>query len=293
VQYENEGRFIQEIEAQLPSGAMVFQLPYLAFPEVNPPGKMVDYDPLRGVLYSRSLRWSYGAWKKSPADQWQAYVSSLPLDKMVRTLVLVGFQGIYLDRFGYEDGGKELEIRLKNLSDTSPLVSSDNRFLFFNLRSYVEKLRNNYTAQEWEQQCQQAWWSPVNLSWGLGFSYEEKDAEFRWRWCCKPTTELIVANHSPETRSFVMKMRFAGLDSPPAQLIIDGPQIQAVESLPLEPGPELVSRLTLPQGKHVIRLKTSARGHRPPNDSRTLYFRLVNFELTELDEQGRVVSISR
>jgi phosphoglycerol transferase len=272
---------------------MVFQLPYLAFPEVNPPGKMLDYDPLRGVLYSRTLRWSYGAWRKSPADQWQAHVSSLPLDKMVRTLSLVGFQGIYLDRFGYEDGGKELEAGMKNLIDTAPLVSSDDRFLFFNLRAYAEKLRKNYTDQEWEKHCQQAWWSPVTLSWGAAFSYEEKDADLRWRWCCKPRAELAIANNSPETRSFLMKMRFSGLDSPPAQLVIEGPQIQAVESLPLEPGPELLSRLTLPQGKHLIRFRTHARGNRPPNDSRTLYFRLINFELTELDEQGRVVSISR
>ena len=57
--------FINRIEKELPNGAMVFQLPYLRFPENGPIFDMLDYSHARGYLHSRSLRWSYGALKWS------------------------------------------------------------------------------------------------------------------------------------------------------------------------------------------------------------------------------------
>jgi phosphoglycerol transferase len=53
--------FIRSIEAAVPAQAMIFQLPYVAFPESarSTPG-FRDYDHFRAYLQSRSLRWSYG-----------------------------------------------------------------------------------------------------------------------------------------------------------------------------------------------------------------------------------------
>jgi phosphoglycerol transferase len=134
--YHNDLEFVQAVENVLPNGAAVFQLPYLPFPEVVPPGRMLDYDPMRGYLYSRSLRWSYGAVKGRETDRWQSETASLPLEEMVPTLIQAGFSGIYVDREGYEDRGIQVEATLWRLLNTEPVRSRDDRFFLFDLTSY-------------------------------------------------------------------------------------------------------------------------------------------------------------
>lgn len=50
---------VKQVQTELPSGASVFQLRYLPYPESPPMYEMQDYDPLRGYLHTTGLRWSY------------------------------------------------------------------------------------------------------------------------------------------------------------------------------------------------------------------------------------------
>ena len=47
---------------------MVYQVPYMAYPEEPAIVNMVDYDPFVGYLHSHDLRWSYGAMRNTKAD---------------------------------------------------------------------------------------------------------------------------------------------------------------------------------------------------------------------------------
>jgi phosphoglycerol transferase len=134
--YDNDRAFIGAIEAALPRGANVFQLPYLAFPEIYPPGTMIDYDHMRGYLHSKHLHWSYGAMKGRDAGCWQEQVSALPPEKLLPLLAAAGFDGIYLDRAGCPDLGFGFEKEVGRLLKAEALHSPDNRFLFFNLTAY-------------------------------------------------------------------------------------------------------------------------------------------------------------
>src|SRR5262249_51089963 len=107
--YQAEAEFVRAIEASVPLGGMVFQLPYLPFPESPPMNQMGDYDLFRGYLHSRNLRWSYGHMKGREGDQWHQTVAGLPPEEMVRTLALAGFDGLTIDRFAYADQAAALE----------------------------------------------------------------------------------------------------------------------------------------------------------------------------------------
>jgi phosphoglycerol transferase len=135
-QVENDVAFVRAIEARLPAGAMVFQLPQILYPETGSTGKLIDYDHFRVYLQSRSLRWSYGAMKGRPASLWQATVAAMPQDQMVRTLVDAGFSGIYFDRDAFADDGQKLEADLRQLLAAAPLQSGDGKMLFFDLTAY-------------------------------------------------------------------------------------------------------------------------------------------------------------
>jgi phosphoglycerol transferase len=85
------------------------------------------------------LRWSYGAVKGRPSADWQADLADEPTEVMLDTVVNKGFDGIYIDRFGYPDRAAELEGELSDLLGVEPLVSPDGRRSFFSLSSYKEK----------------------------------------------------------------------------------------------------------------------------------------------------------
>ncbi len=131
--YRSDGDFVRGIEAQVPGGSMIFQLPYRPFPESPGLARMADYDLFRGYLHSGELRWSYGI-VKGRGDDWAAGVSRKPVPEMVRDVRAAGFAGIYLDRLGYEDGGAAIDPQLIAATGSMPLTSPDQRLSFYGLR---------------------------------------------------------------------------------------------------------------------------------------------------------------
>lgn len=140
-EYASDGKFISEIEASVPANAMIFQLPYVSFPENLSELNMGDYELFRGYLHSNNLRWSYGAMKGREGDFWQRKVSQMPLNEFVENLSLAGFNGIYIDRRGYEDKGTEIEAGIKSLLKIEPIISEDNNLVFFNMNEYNKKMK--------------------------------------------------------------------------------------------------------------------------------------------------------
>jgi phosphoglycerol transferase len=141
-EWNSDRDFVQAIERELGPGDAVFQLPYLPFPEAAldlPPYGLQDYDPFRGYLHSTDLRWSYGAMRGREGD-WQRQVVELPTKEMLDALAAVGFQGIWIDRLGYPERGAEIEEELGDLLGEEPMVSPDDRFVFFDLRPWAVEL---------------------------------------------------------------------------------------------------------------------------------------------------------
>ena len=134
IQYWQDGYFIRQIEGSVPSHSMIYQLPYVPFPETPPAHEMKDYDEMRGYLHSGSLRWSYGAMKGRGTDRWLSAIGAQPVDQMLHSVATAGFAGIYIDRYGYADHAAAIESQLKKLLDEEPLVSETGRLSFFLLR---------------------------------------------------------------------------------------------------------------------------------------------------------------
>ena len=138
-QFESDAQFVRAVEDHVPAGAMIYQMPYVAFPESTRVGQIIDYDLLRPYLHSHRLRWSYGAMKGRPADAWHRHLAHEPLPECLEDLVRAGFAGITIDRAGYADRAATLEAELRVSLRLEPIVSSCERFAFFELgRSCIE-----------------------------------------------------------------------------------------------------------------------------------------------------------
>jgi phosphoglycerol transferase len=138
-EYLNDKDFINNIEAIMPSGAMIYQLPYVTFPEHPPVNQMNGYSHFRAYLHSKDLRWSYGAMNGRRGDAWNRAVANKPLVDMVGILSLAGFGGIYIDCYGYEDYAVNITSNLSKILDAKPIVSTNGRLCFLDMTKYNNK----------------------------------------------------------------------------------------------------------------------------------------------------------
>lgn len=103
-----DAEFGRALESTLPEGAMVFQLPVLGFPEVQPPHQLGDYEHFRPYLATNHLRFSYGTPKLRSRSRWQRELENATVPELVRRLELHGFAALHLNRRGYADGGEKI-----------------------------------------------------------------------------------------------------------------------------------------------------------------------------------------
>lgn len=279
-EYANDENFVKVIEQSLLEGAMVFQLPYVPFPENPPVQKMVDYDHLRGYLHSQKLRWSYGTMKKRPGDVWLQQVGTLPVEQMVESLAFADFSGIYLDRNGYKDDeAATMQTRLRDALQVEPVVSQNGRLLFFKTTDYNARLRQKYSESEWQAKRDRTL-HPLMLDWRGGFSGLENSPEKTWRWSSSEG-ELHINNLSQQARRVTLEMAFVSGYAQFDDLIISG---LISDQLKTNAVPVPYSKtITVPPGISSIKFRSTGRRIDAPLDPRVLVFRIENFKMTELD----------
>ena len=130
-EYQSDAEFVRQIESVTPPGGMVFQMPYQQFPESPSVHKMIDHEHLKAYLHSKNLRWSYGVAAGENEDTWQRTVSVQPAGELVNSVRAAGYNGIYLNRDGYEDRGEKLEAELASHLRVEPIVSRQGNLVFF------------------------------------------------------------------------------------------------------------------------------------------------------------------
>ena len=132
-EYESDADFVSRIEASLPPHAMVFQLPYMPFPESPPLHHMKPYEQYKAYLHSKTLRWSYGAPLGEKEDRWQQAVAAQPAPELLESVRAAGFSGIYVNLDGYEDRGAKLKGELTAALGVEPIVNREGNLVFFKL----------------------------------------------------------------------------------------------------------------------------------------------------------------
>jgi phosphoglycerol transferase len=279
-EFESDRSFMRGIDFRLPQGAMVFQLPYVPFPEHPQVEKMVDYDHFRGYLHSQDLRWSYGAMKNRAGDLWLKEIAALPVDQMCQSLAFAGFSGVYLDRNGYnEDEAVRIEAELRDVLRIGPTISQNGRLVFFPSTDYNWRLRQQYSDSEWQAK-QELTLHPLMLDWKGGFSDLESSPEKNWRWCSNEG-ELHFHNTSQNPRRVSLEMSFASGYAEFNDLIISG---LYSDQLKTNATPVFYSKtITVPPGESVIKFTSNGRRIDAPLDPRVLIFRVENFKLTVLE----------
>lgn len=145
VAFEEDEQYVAAVEEHVPPGSMIYQMPYVVFPESRPLKGFMDYDMLRPYAHSRTLRWSYGAMKGRSADAWHKSLAKQPIADQLETMADAGFVGITVDRAGYRRGSTAVEAELESHLGPPVIVSKGERFAYYELRRHSGTLGSNAT----------------------------------------------------------------------------------------------------------------------------------------------------
>lgn len=275
INYESDASFVSQIERSVPKNSMIFQMPYVSFPENPPVNNMSDYDLFRGYLHSQDLRWSYGTMKGREGDEWYKDVSHQPLEEMLKTLSLSEFNGIYIDRYGYKDQANKLITEISQHLDEQPIYSNNQRLVFFNLMNFNNTLKLGYTTQQYEVAQDNAL-HPLLISWKGGFSGLEGTTSSNWHWCSS-TGELELNNSADKSKQVEIQMSLATGYPDKSNLYISGTSFSDI--LIVDNQPTYYTRtVSIPPGKCLIRFTCNAKRVDAPQDPRLLVFKVENFK---------------
>lgn len=272
-EFQSDRKFINSIEKILGNDGMVFQFPYHKFPEggLGPQ----DYQLFKGYLHSKKVKWSFGGYRGRKSDNWNEMVTSLPMEQLLKKIILVGFNGIYIDRSMYKN--KEyviIENEIENITKAKPYVSDDNKLVFFNLIDYSNTIKSKYNKEQLlNEKNRNLMIIHENGIYGL-----ETENDRRWRWT-KKEFEFIISNQNQNTEFSLEADVFSGYPQNSELLIdFDGKKQKVVVN---NKGTKLKLNYKLSVGKNVIKFITNAKKIYAPGDSREMYLRFENLKINE------------
>jgi phosphoglycerol transferase len=278
--FRQDEQFIKRIESLVPAGSMIFQLPYCPFPENPPINNMADYDELKGYLHSDSLRWSYAAMRTRPTDRWLATVSAYPVDRMLSAIADAGFAGLYIDRNGYKDHGRELEEQVKLLLGQEPIVGEDERLSFFLIsQRAVAFLKQPITPEK--SAYMDKLLHPLIVDVGSGCWAREGNDVVNWYWC-GADGEIVVTNPSRSDRGIEIQATFVTGHKDASNLQIEGGNYK--QELPVDNiGLHWTAKLKVPPGTTRLHFWCNCNRVIAPSDSRELFLQVRDLKHRALE----------
>jgi phosphoglycerol transferase len=247
----DDARFVDRIEALLPEHAMVLQLPYSEYPE-GPVWNVGAYEPMRGYLQSADLRWSYGAMQGRPED-WLAAVEDMPISALLDGAAAAGFDGVWLDRSAYSDGGVAAVIGISRELGPAMIRSRDGRLVFFDLRPRREALRGRGSKRV--AAMGEVTVRPVRRQFGSGFGLREASGQNRW-WWADNRAELVLENPGRGVRRMRIDMRLLTSAPQPGTTRVILPGGKTVRVGIDRKGGRVLETIELPPGRSMIIFET-------------------------------------
>lgn len=209
--WDSEKNFVAQIEEMEETGASIFQMPYMRYPENGPINNMRDYSHFAGIFHSKDLKWSYGCYKNREGDAWNRSIQNLSFEEHIKNIKVMGYAGIYVDSYAYsvEDFAK-LVSSMENLLNVKPIVSDNGRLYYYTLK--------NYTVDVTEAEITQM---KVFTDFSEGFYSLENSEDSSWRWCVDDGV-ISIYNVNDKAITIQLTMDVCTYDSGTYPLYIGG-----------------------------------------------------------------------
>lgn len=205
-----------------------------------------------------------------PGDEWQKQLAAKPLPEMVQGVAYAGFQGIYVDRFGYADLGVGITSQLSALLSEPPLESSDKRFAFFPMGKYAQAAN---AAPGGDQRRAEALKQPVMVT--LTGCTEGGAPGNYW---CPYDGAVEVVNPGQDRRTVRVAAVLQTATGDPGTVAFTGSLYSKTLRIIQKDGVPLSMELVVPPGRHAIKFHCDAKKLQPAGDPRVLVLAVLNFQ---------------
>jgi phosphoglycerol transferase len=196
---KHEREFVEQIEAKVPLGTSVFQLPLTGFPADGGNVRMLPYEHARPYIWSSHLRWSWPSFSQQHRN-WLDQLDGLEGADLVNALVLSKFRLIWVDRFGYPDNGESMISSLIAVGAADMLPGKSPRYTVLDMTEVAERLQRQLGNEEFARRQTALLEVPI-LTWGKGLyplEYNPEGRKFRWSQA-ESTTEIHNRCSAPWT----------------------------------------------------------------------------------------------
>ncbi|WP_018860010.1 hypothetical protein [Rhizobium sp. 42MFCr.1] len=273
----DEADLVARMQARVPRVTQVYQLPERPFPLDAGKDRMGTYDHGRPFLWSEKIRWSWPSFSYR-SEAWHERIGSLSDPQFVENLIVSGFNGLWLDRYGYSDQElPEIEAMLQRQIGIPNLESTSKRYAFFDLSRKAASIASDGGGRIADRT--EAMLEAPFLGFPRGVYPQEIGASgelIRWS---QRKSRVLIGNPSSGTRQLRFASAFRSL--PGGQLHVVGSGVDRVIDMQSGNGDFSVS-IAL-EGKQTTTLTFEYKGGRvfANGDARIMYFGLVNPTLKE------------
>jgi len=302
--FRADAEFFRQIEERMDPGAKIFCLPYAAYPERQPTYKMATYEHSRGYIHTTTLAWSFGAMKGREVDAWQIdvghHLSKENIRERLKRIVAAGFDGVFIDGRGFPIEGpltapmlineiqKAYQAEPRRSSLRLPeIIHSDGVQVFLDLRPYRDAWRANPDNDyEGYARHERDW---VAVIWLEGFfSPEPTGSGHEFRFGPRDATAWFI-NPTDRDRRFRIRMTFGGTTQGIRHFKLTGLVNEEfdVETRPGDLdakryGREMTWEITVPPGRHFLRIRCTPPPDFMPNEVRKLCYYIMDFHKHEI-----------
>jgi hypothetical protein len=257
----SDAKMVADIESQVPSRAMVFELPIMDYPEVPPLHGLSDYEQFRPYLHSHHLRFSYGSNKGRYRERWQREAEQMGVLEMVRLLEKYGFSAILINRKGYQDKGESLLSSLGEAGKSRIITQTPDLVVVALIPSEHPVLPPEF---------------------GAGWSGLEGDAQHNWRWSSGDAS-LTIYNLEKTERSVSLNFRLETLKSRKLTISTQAAEAYAGILTAGAASTPVTITLRLSPGRNDLHFRTDLQGELSgTGDPRPLAYALHDFEISGL-----------
>lgn len=133
---ENYTDFYSRVEDTMEEGDMIYQIPFVGFPERPPMNELSCYQPLSAYVYTDTLKWSHGGmWGRNLQAQYLWKDNGLS-QAFIDTIMESGFEGVCIDMNGFKEEERPSVVAFySDKLGLTPIVSEDGMLYFYDLRS--------------------------------------------------------------------------------------------------------------------------------------------------------------
>lgn len=150
-EYLMDEKFVRDIEAEMPEGACIFQLPLLPTGTTSV-RELKDNELSKPYLHAESTRWLHMYSVGSLTDQWVNLLHGMPLRTVIDILACCNFQGVYMDSRGFSPEQWEAALTVMNsVGDDRVVRSEDGLKVFYGLTDHASEMKKRIGEERMKQ----------------------------------------------------------------------------------------------------------------------------------------------